>query len=118
MLDEQSDQGFGLYSCCDCWNQKGECKCEGEGKWHRLFKPVCIRKLCGQVPAMEGEDAGQICSCTRTVPVHLGFNEDLAENIMDCFSCKCCEYICSSKIPLVSTIGYGKSLVAPLLKKK
>ena len=42
----------------------------------------------------------------------------LAENIMDCFSCKCCEYICSSKIPLVSTIAYGKSLVAPLLKKK
>ena len=37
---------------------------------------------------------------------------------MDCFSCKCCEYICSSKIPLVSTIAYGKSLVAPLLKKK
>ena len=42
----------------------------------------------------------------------------LEENIMDCFSCKCCEYICSSKIPLVSTIAYGKSLVAPLLKKK
>ena len=41
----------------------------------------------------------------------------LAENIMDCFSCKCCEYICSSKLPLVSTIGYGKSLVMPLLKK-
>ena len=42
----------------------------------------------------------------------------LAENIMDCFSCKCCEYICSSKIPLVSKINAAKGLVAPLLKKK
>ena len=49
----------------------------------------------------------------------LGDGEALLKlNIMDCFSCKCCEYICSSKIPLVSTIAYGKSLVAPLLKKK
>ena len=49
----------------------------------------------------------------------LGDGEALLKlNIMDCFSCKCCEYICSSKIPLVSTIAYGKSLAAPLLKKK
>ncbi|MCD7859310.1 MAG: electron transport complex subunit RsxC [Firmicutes bacterium] len=39
-------------------------------------------------------------------------------NIMDCFSCKCCEYVCSSKIPLVAKIAAGKGLVAPLLKKK
>ena len=39
-------------------------------------------------------------------------------NVMDCFSCKCCEYICSSKIPLVSKINAAKGLVAPLLKKK
>lgn len=38
-------------------------------------------------------------------------------NVMDCFSCKCCEYICSSKIPLVSKIAAAKSLVMPLLKK-
>ncbi len=49
----------------------------------------------------------------------LGDAETLLKmNVMDCFSCKCCEYICSSKIPLVSTINYAKSLVAPLLKKK
>ena len=39
-------------------------------------------------------------------------------NVMDCFSCKCCEYICSSKIPLVSKIAAAKGLVMPLLKKK
>ena len=39
-------------------------------------------------------------------------------NVMDCFSCKCCEYICSSKIPLVSKINAAKGLVMPLLKKK
>lgn len=39
-------------------------------------------------------------------------------NVMDCFSCKCCEYICSSKIPLVARINAAKGLVAPLLKKK
>ena len=39
-------------------------------------------------------------------------------NIMDCFSCRCCEYICSSKIPLVAKINAAKGLVMPLLKKK
>ena len=39
-------------------------------------------------------------------------------NVMDCFSCKCCEYICSSKIPLVSKINAAKGMIAPLLKKK
>ena len=38
-------------------------------------------------------------------------------NVMDCFSCKCCEYICSSKIPLVAKIASAKNLVMPLLKK-
>jgi electron transport complex protein RnfC len=38
-------------------------------------------------------------------------------NVMDCFSCRCCEYICSSKIPLVSKINEAKGLVMPLLKK-
>ena len=42
----------------------------------------------------------------------------LKMNIMDCFSCKCCEYICSSKIPLVAKINAAKGLVMPLLKKK
>ena len=49
----------------------------------------------------------------------LGDAETLLKlNIMDCFSCKCCEYICSSKIPLVAKINAGKGLVMPLLKKK
>ncbi|MCF0230290.1 MAG: RnfABCDGE type electron transport complex subunit C, partial [Parasporobacterium sp.] len=35
----------------------------------------------------------------------------LDAGIKDCFSCKCCEYICSSKIPLVSRINAGKKMV-------
>ncbi len=34
-----------------------------------------------------------------------------AKNIMDCMECRCCEYICSSKIPLVSLIKAGKAAV-------
>ena len=33
------------------------------------------------------------------------------ENVMDCMECRCCEYICSSKIPLVSKIRIGKAAV-------
>ena len=32
-------------------------------------------------------------------------------NVMDCLECRCCEYICSSKIPLVSKIKAGKAAV-------
>ena len=31
------------------------------------------------------------------------------KNIMDCMECRCCEYICSSKLPLVSMIKMGKN---------
>ncbi len=34
-----------------------------------------------------------------------------SENVMDCMECRCCEYICSSKIPLVSKIRAGKAAV-------
>ena len=34
-----------------------------------------------------------------------------ALNIMDCMECRCCEYICSSKLPLVSMIKMGKAQV-------
>ena len=34
-----------------------------------------------------------------------------ARNIMDCMECRCCEYICSSKIPLVTLIKIGKNAV-------
>ena len=34
-----------------------------------------------------------------------------ALNIMDCMECRCCEYICSSKIPLVNLIKMGKNAV-------
>ncbi len=33
------------------------------------------------------------------------------ENVMDCMECRCCEHICSSKIPLVSKIKAGKAAV-------
>ncbi len=34
-----------------------------------------------------------------------------ARNILDCLECRCCEYICSSKIPLVNLIKMGKAQV-------
>ena len=33
------------------------------------------------------------------------------ENVMDCMECRCCEYICSAKLPLVSMIKMGKNAV-------
>ena len=33
------------------------------------------------------------------------------KNVMDCLECRCCEYICSSKIPLVSKIKAGKNAI-------
>lgn len=33
------------------------------------------------------------------------------KNVMDCLECRCCEYICSSKIPLVTKIKAGKNAV-------
>ncbi|MDO5423410.1 MAG: electron transport complex subunit RsxC [Eubacteriales bacterium] len=33
------------------------------------------------------------------------------QNVMDCVECRCCEYICSSKIPLVTKIKAGKNAV-------
>ena len=33
------------------------------------------------------------------------------KNVMDCMECRCCEYICSSKIPLVTKIRAGKNAV-------
>ena len=33
------------------------------------------------------------------------------KNLMDCLECRCCEYICSSKLPLVSMIKLGKAQV-------
>ena len=35
-------------------------------------------------------------------------------NIMDCMECRCCEYICSSKLPLVTMIKLGKNGVRGL----
>ena len=32
-----------------------------------------------------------------------------AANVMDCMECRCCEYICSSKLPLVTMIKMGKN---------
>ena len=33
------------------------------------------------------------------------------QKVMDCLECRCCEYICSSKLPLVSMIKMGKAAV-------
>ena len=37
-----------------------------------------------------------------------GFKE---QNVMDCMECRCCEFICSSKLPLVNMIKMGKNAV-------
>jgi Na+-translocating ferredoxin:NAD+ oxidoreductase RnfC subunit len=34
-----------------------------------------------------------------------------AQNVMNCIECGCCEYICSSKIPLVERIKIGKTAI-------
>ena len=36
------------------------------------------------------------------------------QNIMDCMECRCCEFICSSKLPLVTMIKMGKNGVRGL----
>ena len=33
------------------------------------------------------------------------------KNVMDCVECRCCQYICSSKIPLVDKIKAGKNAI-------
>ena len=33
------------------------------------------------------------------------------QKVMDCMECRCCEYICSSKIPLINKIRAGKAAV-------
>ena len=33
------------------------------------------------------------------------------EKVMDCMECRCCEYICPSKIPLITKIRAGKAAV-------
>ena len=35
----------------------------------------------------------------------------LEKNVRDCMECRCCEYICSSKIPLISKIRAGKKAI-------
>lgn len=35
----------------------------------------------------------------------------LDKNVRDCIECRCCDYICSSKIPLVSKIKAGKKAI-------
>ena len=35
----------------------------------------------------------------------------LEKNVRDCIECRCCEYICSSKIPLVTKIKAGKKAI-------
>jgi len=39
------------------------------------------------------------------------WQEMKAYKVMDCLECRCCEYICSSKLPLVSMIKLGKNAV-------
>ncbi len=41
----------------------------------------------------------------------------LDQNVRDCFECRCCEYICSSKIPIVTKIKAGKKAIMEMNKK-
>ncbi len=40
----------------------------------------------------------------------------LDQHVMDCFECRCCEYICSSKIPIVTKIKAGKNAIREMKK--
>ena len=40
----------------------------------------------------------------------------LERKVMDCVECRCCEYICSSKIPLVTKIKAGKAAIREMKK--
>jgi len=40
----------------------------------------------------------------------------LDKNVRDCIECRCCEYICSSKIPLVTKIKAGKKAIQEMKK--
>ena len=51
-------------------------------------------------------------------PLHFAKHADAGEwmamkelNVMDCMECRCCEVICSSKIPLISKIKAGKAAI-------
>ena len=64
--------------------------------------------------------------CVDVCPMHLSplnfakyaDNQDWVNmkklNVMDCMECRCCEAICSSKIPLLSKIKAGKAAVREL----
>ncbi len=69
----------------------------------------CIKcGRCVDVCPMELEPL-HFAQCFTTDPQILK-----ARNIMDCLECRCCEYICSSKIPLVTMIKMGKNMVRGL----
>ncbi len=40
----------------------------------------------------------------------------LDNHVMDCFECRCCEYICSSKIPIVTKIKAAKGAIREMKK--
>jgi len=39
------------------------------------------------------------------------------KNVRDCIECRCCQYICSSKIPIVTSIKAGKQAIAEMGRK-
>ena len=85
-----------------------------------------IMKGSNGIIAVDADDSvpSECIKCGRCVdvcpmdlePLHFAklWNDPVAlkaRNIMDCMECRCCEYICSSKIPLVTMIKLGKNAV-------
>lgn len=67
----------------------------------------CIK--CGRCADVCPMELAPLCFAKY---LDMGSLEGLKEqNIMDCIECRCCEYICSSKIPLVKKIREGKAAV-------
>jgi len=89
---------------------------------------VPIMKGSNGIIAIDGDNAEpQPCikcgRCVDVCPMHLkplhfykcAGEEDWQgmkdQNVMDCMECRCCEFICSSKLPLVNMIKLGKNAV-------
>jgi electron transport complex protein RnfC len=95
---------------------------------------VPIIKGCNGIIAVESADsmASECIRCGRCVdvcpmellplyyPKYAGEENWAAmneKNVRDCIECRCCEYICSAKIPLLFSIKAGKKAIAEMGRK-
>ena len=115
--------------CGGITDETAEIKMGGPMMGFQLFDTnVPVLKGTNGIITVDSDNAEpQACiKCGRCVDVcpmelkplyffkHVGAGDFAAckeQNIMDCMECRCCEYICSSKLPLTAMIKMGKSAV-------